>query len=253
MSSSVSIWEILKMIEKFRKVYPITKKSYTFIDLVNVGTPRYGAGAFIYNNKLYLVGGIVNNKVTTVIEMIDLETLEREYPQYLTEARAHFGYGFVNDKFYIIGGVGIDSVPKNDIYEYDPSSNTVTKKSATLPKGIAYCSSVVLNGKIYIIGGIDDEGNILSDTYEYDPSSDTITQKASLNVARQNLACSELNNKIYCFGGDDGSGKTDVIERYDPDTDTWETLSIKLPEALSGLKATKIVIDSKEYILLAGG
>jgi len=251
--SSVSILEILKMIEKFRKVYPTVKKSYTFIDLTNVGTPRYGGGGFIYDNKLYLVGGFVNGILTTVIERIDLITLERDYPQYLIEGRAHFGYGFVNGKFYIIGGVGVDSVPKNDIYEYDPSTNTVTKKSAVLPKGVAYCSSVVLNGLIFVIGGMDDQGNILSDVYVYDPSSDVISTKSSMNTPRQNLACSELGGKIYCFGGDDGRTSLEVIERYDPDTDSWETLSIKLPEPLTGLRASKMILDSKEYILLVGG
>ena len=241
------------MIEKFRKVYPITKKSYTFIDLTNVGTPRYGGSAFIYNDKLYLVGGFIGSKLTTAIERIDLVTLERDYPQYLPEGRAHFGYGFVNDKFYIIGGIGIGSVPRNDIYEYDPSTNTVTKKSAVLPKGVSNCGSVVLNNLIYIMGGVDDQGNILADVYVYDPSNDTISTKSSMNTPRQNLACDEINGKIYCFGGDDGSSRLDVVERYDPDTDTWEILNVKLPEPLSGIRASKIILDSKEYILIVGG
>jgi Uncharacterized protein conserved in bacteria len=167
--------------------------------------------------------------------------------------RAHFAHGFVNNKFYIIGGVGSDMLPKSNIYEYNPSTNQVVEKSARLPKGVAFCGSTVLNDRIYVIGGTDHDGNILADVYEYDPASDAVTQKASMNVARENLACAELGGKIYCFGGDDGSTPLDVIEVYDPSTNTWSIADTKLPTALTGLRASKIVINSKEYILLAGG
>ena len=101
--------------------------------------------------------------------------------------------------------------------------------------------------------GIDSDGNILSDVYEYDPSADTVAQKAPLNVARENAACAELNGYIYCLGGDDGSSKLDTVERYDPSTDTWQLLSLKLPSPITGAKAARIVIDSKTYILIVGG
>jgi len=238
---------------RFSRVAPTQQLVEAFVDLFTLGTPRYGAGAFIHSGKLYVVGGFSESGITTVIESIDLSTGDREYPNYLPEPRAHFAHGYIDGKFYVIGGVGSDSVPKPDIYEYDVGANTIAKKSASLPKGVAYCASVVLNGKIYIIGGIDENGNILADTYEYDPSSDTVTQRASMNVARQNLACAELGGYIYCFGGDDGSARLDVVERYDPSTDTWEQLTIRLPQALSGIAAVEISLAGKEYIMVLGG
>jgi Uncharacterized protein conserved in bacteria len=265
--SAVSIADIMRLIERlsvditrliegfrFRKVSPEFTKIDAFTDIAAVGVPRYGAGAFIYSNYLYIVGGIdASGRVSVVIERINLETYERDCPQYLPSPRAHFAYGFVNGKFYIIGGVGSDMLPKNNIYEYDPSTNQVVEKSAKLPKGVAFCASTVYNGRIYVIGGMDHDGNILADVYEYDPVSDTVAQKASMNVARENLACAELGGKIYCFGGDDGSTTLEVIEVYDPSTNTWSIADIKMPAALAGLRASKIVINSEEYILLVGG
>jgi len=225
-----------------------------WVDLAELGVPVYGAVGFTYGNYLYIVGGVDRRgKVTSVIQRVNLVTLERDYPQYLVEPRAHFGYGFINNKLYILGGVGSDLVPKSDIYEYNPPANQVTKKSATLPKGVAYCASTTLGNKIYVIGGIDHGGNILKDVYEYDPSTDRVAQKASMNVARENLSCADLEGKIYCFGGDDGSSALQVVERYDPSTDTWSVLDIKLPVGLTGLRASKILINNKNYILLVGG
>ena len=225
-----------------------------WVDLTKLGVPVYGASGFIYDNYLYIVGGIDRRgRVTTVIQRIDINTLARDYPQYLVEPRAHFGHGFVNGKFYVIGGVGSDLVPKNDIYEYNPSTNQVTKKTATLPKGVAYCGSATYGNKIYVMGGMDHEGNILKDVYEYDPVNDRISQKASMNVARENPACAELGGRIYCFGGDDGSSPLQVVERYDPSTNAWSVLDVKLPIALTGLRASKMSINGKEYILLVGG
>jgi len=72
-------------------------------------------------------------------------------------------------------------------------------------------------------------------------------------VARENPACAELGGRIYCFGGDDGSSSLQVVERYDPSLDAWSVLDVKLPTALTGLRASKMSINGKEYILLVGG
>jgi len=218
-----------------------------------LGTARYGAGAFIYSNILYVVGGMTSKGVTNTIESIDLETLERRYVNYLPSPRAFFGFGFINNKAYVIGGIDEGGVVRKEIFEYDPSTNSVRTKGATLPKGVAYCGSAVAGGKVYVAGGLDDAGNILKDTYMYDPSSDSVSTKAPMNYARENLTCSELGGKVYCFGGDDGSAPLSVIEVYDPSINTWKVLDITLPSPLSGSSSTKVYINGVESILLVGG
>jgi len=230
----------------------VLSKASAYILMTTLGIPRYGAGSFIYNNKLYVVGGVGTRGVTNVIERVDLSTLKRDYPQYLPSPRAFFAFGFINGKFYVAGGVDEGGVPRKEIFEYDPSTNSVSTKT-NLPKGVAYCGSAVAGGKLYVIGGIDDAGNILKDTYVYDPSANSVSTRASMNYARENLACNELGGKIYCFGGDDGSSLMSVVEVYDPSSNAWSVLNINLPLPLSGLNSTKVLINGVEKILLVGG
>jgi len=74
-----------------------------------------------------------------------------------------------------------------------------------------------------------------------------------MNNARENHACESLGNYVYVFGGDNGTSIFDTIERYDPATDTWEVLDVTLPQALTGITATKININNTNYILIMGG
>ncbi len=237
----------------FRHVKPLYGVTNSWVSIASIGIGRYGASAFIYNDRIYIVGGQTSRGLTSTVEYIDLSTFDRGYAEYMPEARAFYASGFVNGKFYVIGGIDTGGSPRNEIYEYDPVNDTWNTKTAKLPKGIAYCSSVVFGDKIYVIGGLDSNGDIIGDVYVYDPENDTVEQKSSLNTPRENHACEVLGNKIYCFGGDDGQSLLESIEEYDPSTDTWVLKQVKLPKPLTGIRAVQVVLNNKKYILLMGG
>lgn len=237
----------------FKRVKPVYSTVDSWVSIASLGMSRYGAGAFIYGNRLYVVGGQTVKGITSTVEVIDLATGDRSYASFMPDARAHFAHAFVNDKFYVIGGVDRGGVPRKEIFEFDPANNQWSVKSATLPKGIAYSASAVLNNKIYITGGLDDQGNILADTYVYDPADDAVVQKASMNTARENHACAPLNDKIYCFAGDDGQNPLQTIEAYDPSRDEWTQLQTVVPEPVTGIRAVPITMNGKQYILILGG
>jgi Uncharacterized protein conserved in bacteria len=187
------------------------------------------------------------------LKKLDLETLTRSYGASMPEPRAHFAFGVVDGKLYVIGGIDRGSMPTNTIFVYDIVNNSWSTLTVTLPKKVAYCASAVLGSEIYVIGGIDEEGNILRDVYSFDTASNTVSTKASLNVARQNHACAVLGNKIYCFGGDDGSSPISSIEAYDPSANKWTLLDVTLEKGVTGLTAVTVNIQGKDYILLIGG
>jgi Kelch motif. len=191
--------------------------------------------------------------VSSAVERIDLETLTRSYGALMPEARAHFAFGVVSSKLYIIGGIDRGSMPTNTIFVYDIVNNSWSTLTVTLPKKIAYCASAVLGSEVYVIGGIDEEGNILKDVYSFNTTNNTVSTKASLNIARQNHACGVLSNKIYCFGGDDGSSPLGSIEVYDPSANKWSLLDVTLEKGITGLIAVTIKYQGKDYILLIGG
>jgi N-acetylneuraminic acid mutarotase len=238
----------------FKKVTPVyVKMNPEWIGLGALSIPRYGGAMFIYSNTLYVVGGMTKTGVTSVVEGIDLTTIQTSYKESLPAPRAFFGFGLVGTKFYVLGGLDKGATPTKTIYVYDITNNSWDVLSATLPKNIAYCASATLGNTIYIVGGIDDQGNILRDTYAFDTSSNTVSTKASMNTARQNHACAALDSKIYCFGGDDGSNPLQSIEAYDPSSNTWSQLATLLPKGVTGLAALPVVYKNSSYILLIGG
>ncbi|MCL2641924.1 MAG: hypothetical protein FWD52_00175 [Candidatus Bathyarchaeota archaeon] len=89
---------------------------------------------------------------------------------------------------------------------------------------------VVLDGKIYTIGGGDLQGNTTNSGYVecYEPKIDTWTTLTSMPTPRADVSIVVYQGKIYCIGGYvSNSGSipmiryTDIVEVYDPKTDSW--------------------------------
>jgi hypothetical protein len=103
------------------------------------------------------------------------------------------------------------------------------------------CRVAVVNGRIYAIGGDN-----LATNEEYDPANDTWTFKAPMPTSRARFGIAVCQNKIYCIGGQNGTGVTGVNEVYNPATDTWETMA-SMPTPRSGLQAN--VVNGKIYLI----
>ncbi|CAA2999204.1 F-box kelch-repeat At1g67480-like [Olea europaea subsp. europaea] len=93
---------------------------------------------------------------------------------------------------------------------------------------------VVLHGKLLVIAGysmVDGTGSASADVYQYDSCLDRWSKLASMNVARYNFACAELNGMVYAVGGYGIDGESlSCAEVYDPDTDKWTLIeSLRRP------------------------
>jgi Uncharacterized protein conserved in bacteria len=229
-----------------------------WIELTYLEIPRYGSFGFVYDNTLYVIGGVSDTGISSTVEKIDLSTLQRSYGASMPEGRAFFAKAIVGDKLYVIGGIDKNYMPQDTIFVYNIVYDSWATLSVKLPKGVAYCGSALLTKTdgtqtILITGGVDHEGNILNTVYEFDPVSESVTERGALNVARQNHTCATLNGIVYCFGGDNGTELLSSIEAYDPTTNTWTILDVTLPSPISGLTSIKIKYNAKDYILLIGG
>lgn len=60
------------------------------------------------------------------------------------------------------------------------------------------------------------------------------------------LGAAAVNGKIYAIGGYAESGREDVVEEYDPATNTWTTKTA-MPTARDGLAA--MTINNKIYAI----
>jgi len=96
-------------------------------------------------------------------------------------------------------------------------------KKTNMPTARWGLSTSVVDDLIYAIGGFGG----LTAVEVYDPATDTWTSKADMPTGRGFLTTSVVDGKIYAIGGNSGPsiwGKTlDVVEVYDPETDTWSS------------------------------
>ncbi|GMS83205.1 hypothetical protein PENTCL1PPCAC_5380, partial [Pristionchus entomophagus] len=94
-------------------------------------------------------------------------------------------------------------------------------------------ASCVLDGKLFVIGGTDFLiPGVWDDGEYYDTKKDRWTPIAPMKKEREGCAAIALNGMIYVVGGFEITRIPQFamhffadVERYDPSTDSWTTLS----------------------------
>jgi N-acetylneuraminic acid mutarotase len=158
----------------------------------------------------------------------------------------------VDGKAYVGGGLG-----RNALYEYNPSTNTWTKKANIPgPAQRAWSGSFTVDNKIYIIGGDSTFGGLLKDVWMYDPSTDQWTKKTDYPGGRRDgmftwVLTVDGKTKVYVGGGFDGSVILNDFYVYDPEADSWKTLVDNIPAPM--LFASTFVLNNKGYVTLWEG
>lgn len=115
----------------------------------------------------------------------------------------------INNKIYV--GMGYNATGnKNDLWEYDPSTNKwAEKQDLPVVNESGLTEYFVVNDKAYVL--------LRDKTWEYNPANDNWTQKADYpnTIFSSSFTYSfSTENKGY-VGGVDG------LFEYNPDTDTW--------------------------------
>jgi N-acetylneuraminic acid mutarotase len=173
-------------------------------------TVRVGAAVCSYGNKLYLIGGqSYAGSFSTVSSNIDEWDPASGWTAKATMKKQRMDHQAVllNNKIYIIGGLGgsVDPnncVPMQSVEVYDPATNRLDT-AASLNTGRWYFGAAEANGKIYAIGGLYsfETDSSLASVEEYDPAQNAWIIKAALLTARFGCAAVSWQGKIYVVGG----------------------------------------------------
>jgi len=153
---------------------------------------------------------------------------------------------------YVFGGGDAGLRWDNKIFKLDLATGTWTAV-ANLPVQRALAAAQTVNDKIYIIGGYSATNPVTlqQQVLEFDPATNAITTKANMPTPVFGAGTFVYNGRIFVLGGGRASftSSTDVIQIYDPASNTWTISASALPAGT--LNQGVAVID--DQVIMAGG
>lgn len=185
------------------------------------------AGAGL-NGMLYVAGGFIGQwEVVTLVERYDPSTGVWETLASLPIPVHHTAMVALNNEMILTGGYNhsFESEVAN-AWRYDPAEN-VWIPLPDMPYTRAAHATVVVNGMLYVIGGDGQESLTMM---VYDPIENTwdTARAPMLGPARDHIHAVVIDGLIYAIGGRNAgvhTGVYDRLDRYNPQTDQWETLA----------------------------
>jgi len=240
------------------------------------------------NGKLYVIGGWDDGKAAGVTYEYDPTTDKWTKKQPMPKPAHHAALAAANGKIYVMGGfvapsdtalpLGAAWQPIDNAWQYDPATDS-WKSLPPVPTKRGSAVAVEAGGKIYTIGGATTmEGRVINDSNGrleskdpfftafgpsrvlsvnevYDPATNRWETRKSMSVPRNHAFSAAVNGKIYVIGGRTGQGfiltatNTDVVEEYDPLSDSWNAPKERMPTARSG----GVTGTDGRFIYVAGG
>ena len=225
----------------------------------STATARHEAGAVSVGDKFYLIGGR-SNRPMDIYDTVTRRwvTLERSPVDI-----HHFQPVTIGTDIYALGaqvGGGYPDEPSEpDIYVYDTTSDTWTKKGA-IPEDRQRGASgaVARDGIIYLVGGNTKghNGGAIPWLDSYDPVTEEWTRLADAPNARDHFTAVIINDKLIVTGGrqstnEDGDVFANTVagtDIYDFDTETWSN-GADIPT----MRAGALTAGAGSEVFVAGG
>lgn len=223
----------------------------TWLEGKSLPTPRTEIIAVSLDNLVYVMGGFTNEgRITNAVEVYnttnnlwDAKQSPLPIPLHHATASAHDG------RIYVIGGYTGDWNPSDRLFIYDPKiDNWTTGPSMPTARG-SHVSSFV-GDVLYVIGGYMHDHS-LSNVEAFDTINGTWTSLSPMPTARHHAASGVVDGNIYVIGGriTDSLVNVDVVEKYNPVLDKWDTDLAPMPSKRSGIAAATV----SELIYILGG
>jgi len=214
------------------------------------------------NGKLYVIGGWGDGKGRGANYEYDPATDRWTKKAPMPRPAHHAALAALNGKIYAFGGfvapattaipLGAAWEPIADAWEFNPATDS-WKPLAPLPGKRGSAIAAEVNGKIYVIGGATTmEGSkdpfftafgpakVLATNDVYDPATNKWESRNPMSVPRNHAFGGVVNGKVYVIGGRTGQAfilsatNTDVVEEYNPASNTWSIPMERMPTARSG-------------------
>lgn len=187
----------------------------------NIPRKRGSAGAFTFQNKIYLVGGIQNGHESGHVAWLDEYDPATNNWATLPDApraRDHFQAAIIGDQLilasgrrssYSAGGLNSDMVHEVDIYNF--VTGIWSTASDSIPTIRAGAAAAVIDDEVLIIGG---ESEAHHEAHQQTEAFNVLTQSwrsiAALNQERHATQAINFNGNIYIASGSKTAGDNEI-------------------------------------------
>jgi N-acetylneuraminic acid mutarotase/glucose/arabinose dehydrogenase len=208
-------------------------------------------------NGMIFVGEFNGGKITVLESLGVWRSDLPKAPQAILDS----GSAVLEGKLYMVGGK-TSSTHLNSVYVYNPGNPNIATddtwtSTLSLPgAGVENPAIVALGGKLYSFGGSTapfsgSVSNAAAFNPDTNPDPNITTPRwdiiAPMPTARAGATAQVLNGDIYVIGGMGADGASvDVVEIYDPETNTWNT-GASLPTRRDNPGSA--VINDKLYVV----
>ena len=198
-------------------VYYPERDEYVYGDTIPEQRRRGGAGAVVYNNKIYLVGGIINGHMNGYKPWFDEynpETGEWKTLADAPNARDHFQSVVVGNKLYAFAGRTSSKITDQDmaltvshgnVYNFKTQERKTLTNNLAIPTMRAGNFAFTWNNSIVIGGGeTAEQVEAHKEVEAFNTKSKLWSKWPSLNQGRHGTGSAVIGNYVYVASG---SGK----------------------------------------------
>merc|ERR1712177_11394 len=149
----------------------------------------------------------------------------------------------IDDTHIMMAGGDLDS---RQVRKYDITNDEWTFWP-DLPFGVQWHACIRTPEGILLTGGQRGRLGVSAETHLIDLSTGQAQQVGSMNGPRRAHRLVEYNGAVLAIGGGDENGEIHRIEQWVPETKSWITKSMTLPEGRSFFAAVNVPIPSSEF------
>jgi N-acetylneuraminic acid mutarotase len=216
-----------KPLEKIVVYYP-DEDRFEFVHNIPESRRRGGAGAVLYNDKIYIVGGITNGHIDGYqpwLDRYDPKTGQWEVLSDAPHARDHFQAVVLGDKLYSLAGRTTSQATKEvfsrvvapvDVYDLTTNVWLPVFQCPVLPTPRAGNMATVWNDEIIVGGGETTQKTAHKDVEAFDVTMGEWRSWPSLNRGRHGSGFAIVGDSVYTASGSGnrgGSPELTSIER----------------------------------------
>ena len=215
----------------------------TYETKASMTSPSYFMAGAVVENKIFVMGGIINNAYSNSTQVYDPATDKWAASTASTLTVGHATASAIDNVIYLIGGNTSATAYFKTVLKGTVTGTTITwKKMGDFPIFIAGAASGVANGTLYVAGGVNAEG-VRASVYKYDAVKDKWAASFQMPVASdytRNMVGD--GTALYYIHGEDNPDTYKFVEGA-PTAIMYSTpndLDYKLKTGTSGQKTISI-------------